>query len=315
MILTANGHLALELALKAFDLTGEVITTPFTFVSTTQALINHGLKPIFCDIKDDFTIDEALVESLITPRTSAILAVHVYGNLAAISALKEIARRHKLRLIVDGAHAFGCAELNQTGFDYADATMFSFHATKLFHTVEGGGLIIPEPERRARAQSLRNFGLTGQQALAGGTNAKLSEFHAAMGLCNLATIEAQLANRARIAEYYDRHLAGLAGLQSGLFRRDQRHNRAYYPILIDEPFPLSAAQLEVKLKEQAIFTRRYFWPLTSRLLGEAADSTPKALWVSNHVLCLPLFNDMSPGQAETVVRAIRQMGEGDQSCP
>ena len=231
--LFVNGHLALYCALKALKLTGEIITTPFTFASTTNAIVQAGCMPVYCDVKDDYTIDESKIESLITDKTTAILGVHVYGNICAVDAIQKIADKHNLKVIYDAAHAFGVEYQGRGIGAYGDISMFSFHATKVFHTIEGGCLTFKDENFIKEIALERNFGVNGESLDCFGTNAKMNEFQAAMGICNLRHIDEELAKRKAVFERYTAHLQGVGGLTL-LPKQDIKQNYAYYPVIVDE---------------------------------------------------------------------------------
>ena len=232
--LFVNGHLALYVALKALKLKGEVITTPFTFASTVNAIVQAGCTPVFCDVKEDYTIDEDKIEDLITDKTSAILAVHVYGNVCNVDKIQEIADKHNLKVIYDSAHAFGVEYNGKTISQYGDVNMFSFHATKVFHTIEGGCLTYKDESLKPLIQKERNFGIFGERLQGFGTNAKMNEFQAAMGICNLKHIDRELCKRGVACKLYDENLEKINGIKTLKFSSKVKRNYAYYPILVDK---------------------------------------------------------------------------------
>lgn len=291
--LFVNGHLALYCAIKALGLQGEIITTPFTFASTTNAIVQAGCTPVFCDVKDDYTLDETKLEALITERTCAILGVHVYGNICNVEAIQQIADKHGLKVIYDAAHAFGVEYKGKGIGDYGDVSMFSFHATKVFHTIEGGCLTFRDSDLAAKIARERNFGINGETLDCFGTNAKMNEFQAAMGLCNLRHISEELASREVAFRQYDHRLEGAKGLRMLKCVDGLKQNFAYYPILVDpENYGMDRDQLAQKLGEAGIFARKYFYPLVSENRAFGADltaQTPRALAFSRNVLCLPMY--------------------------
>jgi len=291
--LFVNGHLALYCAIKVLGLKGEIITTPFTFASTTNAIVQAGCTPVYCDVKDDYTIDETKLEGLITERTSAILGVHVYGNICNVEAIQQIADKHHLKVIYDAAHAFGVEYRGKGIGDYGDISMFSFHATKVFHTIEGGCLTFRDETLAAQIAKERNFGLNAEALDCFGTNAKMNEFQAAMGLCNLRHIEAELASRKEAFCRYDLRLHGTEGLKTLSCVAGLKQNYAYYPVLVEpEIFGMDRDQLAEKLGKAGIFARKYFYPLVSENRAFEKDltaDTPQALAFSRKVLCLPLY--------------------------
>lgn len=296
-----NGHNALELLISAMGLRGEVITTPFTFVSTTHAIVRNGLTPVFCDInRDDFTIDADKIEDLITERTTAILAVHVYGNPCKVEQIERIAKKYKLKVIYDAAHAFGVKYKGRNIAEYGDASIFSFHASKVFHTIEGGCAVYKDSELKSHLYKIRNFGIDGQDAPYVGTNAKMNEFAAAMGLCNLRHMDEIVQSRRKLTEGYIRRFSKIPGVRPAI-RLDEENlerNYSYMPVLIDEElFGLSRDRLYEILNEAGVQALRHFYPLTSqfscykdRFCGK---ETPNARWVSEHILLLPLYADLS----------------------
>ncbi len=312
--LYANGHLALESALQALEVCGEVITTPFTFASTTHAIVRSNAEPVFCDIDPiTYVVDPGLIEGLITDRTTAILPVHVYGNLCDTDAIDEIARRHGLKVIYDAAHAFGVTRNGVGVGAFGDVSMFSFHATKVFNTIEGGGLTFRDPGLGRRLQAWRQFGQIGSDnAESVGTNAKLSEPAAAMGLCNLRYVDESIAKRRLICERYRDHLEGVSGITLNPVQRGVRHNYSYFPVLFDPArFGRSRDEVADTLALNDIFARRYFHPLTSRFnaYGDrfAGASTPIAEQVAERVLTLPLYPDLDFGDVDRICDIILEL--------
>ena len=295
--LFANGHLALEIALQALELEGEVITTPFTFISTTNAIVRNGLDPVFCDIdRERWTIDTDKLRKMITKKTSAILAVHVYGIPCDVEAIESIAKEYGLKVIYDSAHTFAANYKGRSISSYGDISMYSFHATKVFHTVEGGALVFNDKGLSERIRHLRDFGLClgGEEADEIGMNAKLSEFHAAMGLCNLRHIEDTVAKRKTASERYDSHLIGISGIEIFPEIEGLNRNYAYYPVVFTGKYNRDTV-LE-KLSKYDIAARKYFYPLTNKFSSFKGKydhfNTPVAEFVSNNVLCLPLYSDL-----------------------
>ncbi len=298
--LFANGHLALEGALEVLKLKGEVITTPFTFASTTQAIVHAGLKPVFCDIKEeDFTLDPAKIEALITPDTCAILPVHVYGNLCDHKAIAKIADKHNLKVIYDAAHAFGMSDNGLSAAVMGDVSMFSFHATKVFHTIEGGACTFKDNALNKEFAAWRQFGMYGKEdAQMPGTNAKMTEFAAAMGLCNLRHVDEEIAKRQTVAARYYQRLGGAAGITLCAAKPGVRYNYAYMPVMFDAAtFGKSRDAVCGQLAAQNIFARKYFYPLTSSFScykGKFAIApTPVAQKVAAQILTLPLYADLA----------------------
>lgn len=291
--LFVNGHLALYCAIKALKLSGEIITTPFTFASTTNAIVQAGCTPIFCDVKSDYTIDENKIEALITDKTVAILGVHVYGNICNLEDIEAIAKKHNLKVIYDAAHAFGVEYKGKGIGSYGDVSMFSFHATKVFHTIEGGCLTFNDNALSDSIAKQRNFGINGEELDCFGTNAKMNEFQAAMGICNLRHIDDELASRKEAFINYNRRLAGVDGLSVIPLTDNIKQNYAYYPVLVDkQKFGTDRDGLCKKLLENDIFARKYFYPLVSENKEFSKDlsfNTPLAKHYSRNILCLPMY--------------------------
>ena len=306
--LFTNGHLALEGILSALKLEGEVITTPFTFASTTHAITRCGLKPVFCDIEPEFyTMDPAKIEALITPQTCAIVPVHVYGNICNHEAIMEIARKHNLKVIYDAAHAFGevCNGINVANL--GDASMFSFHATKVFHSVEGGCVTYGDSSLKAGLDCLKNFGIPGPDRISdAGGNAKMSEFHAAMGICNLRHVDAYIAGRKTVVERYRENLSGVPGLKLCPVQPGVQSNYAYFPVVFDGA--LSRDEAAARLAEQGIYARKYFYPLMNdcECYGFRGSETPVALDISRKVLTLPLYPDLDLADVDRICGIITE---------
>lgn len=309
--LLGNGTLALMLALKALDVEGEVITTPYFFVATTHALLWSGCTPVFADIDPvSLNLDPAAVEAAITPRTRAILAVHVYGRPCDTAGLQAVADRHGLRLIYDAAHAFGVQLDTGSLMAAGDAAILSFHATKIFHTFEGGAIVCRDPALKARIDLLRNFGFKGEtRVLATGINAKMNELQAAFGCLTLGGIDAEIEARARVAARYDAAFGRLPGLRllpplPGV----ARHNHGYYPIFVAPGFALGRDALYEQLRAQDIIARRYFYPLISDFdmyrSAPGADHLPIARRMADTVLCLPLYGALSDADVARVIDAV-----------
>jgi dTDP-4-amino-4,6-dideoxygalactose transaminase len=297
--LFVNGHLALDVALKGLRLKGEVITTPFTFASTTHAITMNGLTPVFCDIKlDNYTIDETKVEELINERTCAILPVHVYGNPCNVEQLKNIANKYKLPLIYDAAHVFGVEYNGNPICNYGDISMFSFHATKVFNSIEGGALVYNNSEFEKQFDLFKNFGITGPESVeAIGLNAKMNEFAAAMGICNLKYVDKEIEKRKLIASTYRKCLKDVPGIKYIVDIPGVRHNYAYFPILIDSDiFGVARDDVFEQLKKYNVFTRKYFYPLVTDFDCYKNDfnslDIPIAKHVSKNVLTLPIYGNL-----------------------
>ena len=314
--LLTNGHMALELSLQALGLSGEVITTPFTFASTTQAIVRNGLTPVFCDIDPvTFCMDPEKIEPLITEKTSAILPVHVYGNVCDVEAIAAIAKKHTLAVIYDAAHTFGVKYRGRGVGDFGDVSCFSFHATKVFHTIEGGCACFQNAEFGERLAGLKNFGLSGQEdAEEIGTNAKLDEFRAAMGLCNLRYVDGEIAKRKRIVERYRERLENIPGLQLNPVQKNVRQNFAYFPVVFhEEAFGANRDCVMDRLAENCIHARKYFYPLTSEFSCYKGkfdpEKTPVALEISKKVLTLPLYADLDLADVGRVCDIILNCGK------
>ena len=297
--LFTNGHLALENVIEAFRLHGEIITTPFTFASTTHAIVRCGCTPVFCDIDPKtYTLDPEKLEALITEKTVAILPVHVYGNLCDVDRIGEIAARHGLPVIYDAAHSFGVFRNGVSSACFGDAAMFSFHATKVFNTVEGGAVCCRSAEIQRRLCDLKNFGIHDEETVAYvGGNAKMNEFCAAMGLCNLRHLQEEIEKRRLVAQRYDERLGGIPGLQLNAHPAEIQPNFAYYPVVFDG-FRLNRDEVFARLAENGIIPRKYFYPLTSAFAcyaGKAGfdpSKTPVAAHVAERVLTLPMYADL-----------------------
>lgn len=293
--LFTNGHLALEAVLRAMNLHGEVITTPFTFASTTHAIARCGLTPVFCDIKaDDFTMDPLKIEALITNKTCAIVPVHVYGNLCDDDAIEVIAKKYDLKVVYDAAHAFAVFRDGLSAAAMGDASMFSFHATKAFNTIEGGAISYSDDSLTQALKLEKNFGITGPETVdAIGGNAKMNEFQAAMGLCNLRHFDEEIAKRSKVDAQYRKRLCGVAGISIHPIPHNIKANYAYFPVVFDG-YRKDRDEVFEELKENDIKARKYFFPATNSFSCYKANpnATPVALHASLHVLALPMFADL-----------------------
>ncbi len=313
--LYVNGHLALDCAIKALNLNGEVITTPFTFVSTTHAIVMNGLTPVFCDIKmEDYTIDENKIESLINEKTTAILAVHVYGCPCNVEVLEKIARKHQLKLIYDAAHAFGVGINGKSIASYGDISMFSFHATKVFNSIEGGALVYEDGSLQKRLNQLKNFGIEGPEEIVDtGFNAKMNEFSAAMGLCNLKYLKEDIEIRKHITMLYNESLSDCVGIKIlDTQKQNYTQNYAYFPILVDHTVTgFTRDELFNKLLNNDIFTRKYFYPLITKSecyhLKYGNVYLPVADYVSERVLTLPIYASLDDNDVERICNIIKAM--------
>ncbi len=304
--LVTNGHMALELSLQALGLSGEVITTPFTFASTTQAIVRNGLEPVFCDIDPvSFTIDTQKLEELITEKTTAIMPVHVYGNICDVEAIESIARRHNLRVIYDAAHAFGVTVNGRGIGSFGDVSCFSLHATKVFNSIEGGALCYSDPAFGDEILRLKNFGISPEGIDSIGCNAKMNEFCAAMGLCNLRHIEEAIAGRKAVVERYMENLGSVPGLQFNPAQAGVERNYSYFPVVFDpQVFGRSREQVLEQLLANDIVARRYFYPLTSSFPCYKGrfdpQATPVALRISEQVLTLPLYPELTTAEIDRI---------------
>lgn len=315
--LMVNGHMALEMTIQAFGFAegSEVITTPFTFISTTHAIVRNRLQPVFCDVKaSDGTIDETKIENLITEKTVAILPVHVYGNVCNIEEIQEIAERYNLKVIYDAAHVFGVKYKGKGIGAYGDASVFSFHATKVYNTIEGGAVAFSQHELYERLYNLKNFGIRGEELVVSvGANAKMNEFAAIMGLCNLKHINTVFTERKKCSELYKKVLERIKGLRFLTGNESATKNYAYFPILIDEDFALSRDQLYNCLKQKNIYSRKYFYPLTSDQACFKNKYKKIRLDVARHlsanIIVLPLYAEMETGDIERIVQIIRDCGQ------
>ena len=312
--LFVNGHMALELALQAMKLEGEVITTPFSFSSTTHAIVRNGLTPVFCDInREDYTMDVEMLESLITDRTSAILPVHVYGNLCDVERIQEIAKKHHLKVIYDAAHAFG-EELDGQGVgQWGDASMFSFHATKVFHSIEGGAVAFGDKSLEPLFYQLKNFGITGYETVEYvGTNGKMNEFQAAMGLCNLRHVERSIEKRGILEARYRERFSGVGGIRLCRENPRVRKNHAYMPVVFDG-YRLDRDQIFQTLREHNIHARKYFYPCINSYQCYRdrfkAEDTPVAADISKKVLTLPLYEDLPLEAVDRICHIILESGK------
>lgn len=297
--LFTNGHNALECVLEAMGLSGKVITTPFTFASTTHAIVRKGLTPVFADIKpDDYTLDPAKIEELIDDETCAIVPVHVYGNLCDVDAIWDIAKKHGLKVIYDAAHAFGVRRDGVSAAAFGDASMFSFHATKVFNTIEGGAVCFRDGNLKELLDQWKNFGITGLEEVEYvGGNAKMNEFCAAMGICNLRHVDDEIAKRRVVAERYWERLEDIEGLKVCRPAAGIKANYAYMPVVFEDDCGTTRDEVFAKLREHSIFSRKYFFPLVSDYAcyqGRFDSSkTPVAKHVADRVLTLPMAADLA----------------------
>ena len=311
--LYTNGHLALENAIAGLNLPegGEVITTPFTFASTTHAIVRNGLVPIFCDInEDDYTIDVSKIEGLITDQTVAIVPVHVYGNMCNVESIEEIAQKYGLKVIYDAAHAFGVKYKGTSSACFGDASMFSFHATKVFNTIEGGAVCFKEDAWVQLLNDQKNFGIHGPESVAYvGGNAKMNEFQAAMGICNLRHIDEEIQKRKKIVQQYRKRLSNVEGIKLSTVQKDVESNYAYFPIVFDG-YKYTRNEVFNKLEKSGIGARKYFYPLTNSFEcyrnypTAGAEKTPVAQHIALRVLTLPLYADLNKEDVDQICNVI-----------
>lgn len=312
--LYTNGHLALENAIAAMNLPdgGEVITTPFTFASTTHAIVRNGLTPVFCDIKeDDYTIDPAKIEELITDRTVAIVPVHVYGNICDVESIDSIAKKYGLKVIYDAAHAFAVKYKGISSACFGDASMFSFHATKVFNTIEGGAVCYKDDRLVQLLNDMKNFGIRGTEEVAYvGGNAKMNEFQAAMGLCNLKHLDSEIAKRKKVVERYREHLENIEGIKLSRIQENVEPNYAYFPVVFDG-YKYTRNEVFTMLGDNGIGARKYFYPLTNSFEcyrnypTAGVERTPVAQHMALRVLTLPLYADLSLEDVDRICDIIK----------
>lgn len=302
LLFVTNGTVAIQMAIKALDLKGEIITTPFSFVATTSSIVWENCEPVFVDIdKNSLNIDAEKIESAITEKTSAILATHVYGNPCDVVKIEEIAKKHNLKVIYDAAHAFGVEVEGKSIFEFGDISTCSLHATKLYHSIEGGLVVTKNPEILKNLAYMRNFGFDGPENFATlGLNAKNSEFHAAMGLANLQYIEEINKKRGEITARYDEKLKNLKARRP-VWHQDSENNFAYYPIIFESEELMLKIVKELNLHE--IYTRRYFYPSLSKSLPYVQpQDLPITDDIAQRVLCLPLYYDLTMEEVDMICR-------------
>lgn len=312
--LFSNGHMALEMTLQAMQLHGQVITTPYSFASTTHAISRNKLTPIFCDINyDDYTIDVKKIERLITPKTVAIVPVHVYGNICDNDAIMQIAKKHNLKVIYDAAHAFNIKKDGVSVATYGDASMFSFHATKVFNTIEGGAVASDLEWLHKKLYELKNFGIVNEEVVSEvGANAKMNEFQAAMGLCNLRHLKEEIAKRKNCYEQYLEQLENIPGIKLNYIREGIESNYAYFPVVFEEDIlGFNRDDVYNKLKDNDINARKYFYPLINefdcyRPVYNSME-TPVAKRVSKSVLCLPMYASLEEDVIQRICKIIKGM--------
>lgn len=300
--LYTNGHLALEGMLDAFEFPkgSEIITTPFTFVSTTNSIVRCGMVPVFCDVnEDDYCIDVTKIEQLITSKTVAIMAVHVYGNMCAVEEIERIAKKHNLKVFYDAAHAFGVEYKGVSSANFGDASMYSFHATKVFNTIEGGAVCYKDDDLITILNDWKNFGIHNvEECKYVGGNAKMNEFQAAMGICNLRHLDDEIYKRSLVYKRYIERLGNIEGIKLVKSQENVKANYAYFPVVF-ENFKYDRNQIFCLLAEHGITARKYFYPLTNEfecfknLKTADVSKTPIAKYLSDRVLCLPMYADLS----------------------
>ncbi|MCK9372275.1 MAG: DegT/DnrJ/EryC1/StrS family aminotransferase [Sulfuricurvum sp.] len=305
IVLVSNGTVALEIAYRTLGLKGFVVTTPFSFVATTSSLVTNGLLPIFTDIDPgSFNIDPEKIESVITPNTSAILGVHVFGNACEVEKIEQIANKHDLKVIYDAAHAFDVKYKEKSVLNYGDISTLSFHATKLFHTIEGGALIINDDALVQKARYLINFGIQNAESIPElGTNAKMNEFEAAMGLCVLDDIEQIKQSRSVIFKTYQTQLEGLIQFQEQ--NQNATQNYSYFPIVLKNEDQL--LKVQKALNEQQIFPRRYFYPSLDTLSYiEPKQYCSNSRDIASRILCLPIYVDLDENDLNFIIKIVKE---------
>lgn len=306
--LFANGTIALITALQALRITGEVITTPYSFVATTHSLLWNGIKPVFADIDPEtLNLDPAKVEAAITPQTTAIMAVHCYGNPCDAKALQDIADNYNLKIIYDAAHAFGVRDDGGSILRHGDLSTLSFHATKVFHTFEGGAIVCPDARTKLQIDRLKNFGYVDEvTVVAPGINGKMSEVSAAMGLLQLSHVEEAIAKREAIDALYRELLGNTEGIRCLRPVCASRRNFSYFPILVGSEYRLTRDELYEELKRNEIYGRRYFYPLISEfpmyrgLASARRENLPSASQAASRILCLPIYPGLTKDQVAMI---------------
>jgi dTDP-4-amino-4,6-dideoxygalactose transaminase len=312
--LFANGTIALVTALEALRITGEVITTPYSFVATAHSMLWNGITPVFVDIlPDTLNLDPAKVEAAITPQTTAIMAVHCYGTPCNVEALQKIADNYNLKIIYDAAHAFAVRDAGGSVLRHGDLSVLSFHATKVFNTFEGGAIVCPDAKTKLRIDQLKNFGYVDEvTVVATGINGKMSEINAAMGLLQLKYLDQAIRDRQEIDATYRRLLAGVRGISCLQLTDAQTANYSYFPVMIEPSFRISRDALYDHLRQNNIFARRYFYPLISefpmyrRSLSAQTENLPVATCVSRKILCLPIYPGLSQSDQQWIIDLIKE---------
>lgn len=314
IVLFTNGHLALENAIAALNLPkgGEVITTPFTFASTTHAITRNGLIPVFCDIDPEtYTIDVNKISALITDKTVSIVPVHVYGNICDVETIKSIADEHSLKVVYDAAHAFGVSYKGKSSACFGDMTMFSFHATKVFHTIEGGAVCLADDDKMQTLNDLKNFGIHGPDEVdCIGGNAKMNEFQAAMGICNLRHFGKEIGKRKLVYEKYVKLLSDIQGIVLCKPQADVTPNYAYFPVVFDG-YKYNRDEVYARLKDNNIIARKYFYPIINACScykdypTAGAEKTPIAARIAENVLTLPMYADLALSDVKRICDIIK----------
>lgn len=309
--LMVNGHMALELAIQSLDLPrgSEVITTPFTFISTTHAIIRNGLTPVFCDVGDDYTIDVNKIEELITENTAAIVPVHVYGNICNVEAIEKIAYKYGLKVIYDAAHAFAEEYNGKNIAQYGDMSVFSFHATKVFHAIEGGAVCCSNQEQYEKLYNLKNFGIRSEElTVSVGANAKMNEFQAAMGICNLRYLDFEIEKRRAVVELYRSLLQDAKGVKLNPVQENVKGNYAYFPVLFQDA--AKRDEVYLRLREHGIYARKYFYPLTADAAcfknKYRSAKLEKARDFAQRILTLPLYADLETDNVKKIAELIQK---------
>lgn len=313
LALFTNATLALVTALQAMRITGEVITTPYSFVATAHSLLWNGIKPVFVDVHPDtLNLDPARIEAAVTPHTTAIMPVHCYGHPCDVDGIQKIADNYNLKVIYDAAHAFGVRDDGGSVLRHGDLSVLSFHATKVFNTFEGGAIICPDARTKQRIDHLKNFGFVDETTVvAPGINGKMSEFNAALGMLQLMHVDAALVKRQNIDARYREALRGVRGIRCLQTAGERTENHAYFPILVDPDYPLSRDALYQALKDKQVFARRYFYPLISDfpmyrgMPSASRENLPVATAAAQRVLCLPIYPAMTPEDQERVIDVLR----------
>ena len=311
--LFSNGTLALMIALRALDIKGEVITTPYSFVATTHALWWNGTKPVFVDIEPEYgNLDPDKIEAAITQETTAILPVHVYGNPCDTEKIQKVADKHGLKVIYDAAHAFGVEKNEQSILNFGDLSVLSFHATKSFNTIEGGAIVCHDPEIKKQIDYLKNFGFENETTVVGpGINAKMNELQAAYGLLQLKEFNNNTEKRKKLTEIYRQELQNVKGVSFMPDMENVKHNYSYFPVFIGPDYSLSRDSLYEKLKENNIFARRYFYPLISEfppyneLPSAKLEQLPVAKKMAAQVICLPMYAGLDAAAIDRICKILR----------